>query len=193
MREGEFAYTEAVRALSRSVTVDLDRLLATVSSTARNPVVYLADFSRQTLFPLSPGLPAEDVAGTLAGRAYTTGETVTSPGDGEVRVWVPVTEQTARVGVLAVSFPGPSAGGGPAEPGTVLPGTALSPDVRQAQLLGVFAGLIVAAMTRVSDHPADPAAGAGHVAAGVHAVGPVAAMVADRSRRADLGHAGAGL
>lgn len=156
MREGEFAYTEALRALSRSVTVDLDRLLATVSPTARDPVVYLADFSRQTLFPLSPGLPAEDVAGTLAGRAYTTGETVTSPGDGEVRVWAPVTEQTAPVGVLAVSFPRPSADGRPGndtDPGAVLPGTALSPDVRQAELLGVFAGLIVAAMTRVSDTP----------------------------------------
>lgn len=135
MGEGEFDYTKALRALSRSATVDLDRLLAAVSPSARDPVVYLADFSRQTLYPLSPGLPPEDVAGTLAGRAYMTGTTVTSPRDGEVRVWVPVTEQTARIGVLAVSFPGPTA------------------DVRQAELLGVFAGLAASAMTKVSDTP----------------------------------------
>lgn len=135
MGEGEFDYTQALRALSRTATVDLDRLLAAISPPARDPVVYLADFSRQTLFPLSPGPPPENVAGTLAGRAYTTGATVTSPRDGEVRVWVPVTEQTARIGVLAVSFPGSSA------------------DVQQAELLGVFAGLIAAAMTRISDTP----------------------------------------
>jgi serine/threonine protein phosphatase PrpC len=103
---------------------------------ACDPVVYLADYSRQVLLPLAPGVPAEQVAGTLAGRAFTSGEPVTSARDGHVRAWVPVTEQTARVGVLAVSFPD-------ADPG----------HLAQAELLGTFAGLIVTGMSLVSDTP----------------------------------------
>ncbi len=99
-------------------------------------MVYLADFSRQTLFPLDAAVPEEPVSGTLAGRAYTTGKVVTSERDGRVRVWAPVVEQTARIGVLAVSFED-------ADPGTVA----------QAELLGAFAGLIVTGMSLVSDLP----------------------------------------
>jgi serine/threonine protein phosphatase PrpC len=132
----EFAYTEALRGLSEGASVNLDQLIARACAPAGDPVVYLADFSRQALFPLTAGVPEEQVAGTLAGRAFTTGEPVTSARDGHVRVWVPVVEQTARIGVLAMSFPG-------TDPG----------DVRQAELLGVFAGLIVTGMSRVSDVP----------------------------------------
>jgi hypothetical protein len=103
---------------------------------AYDPVVYLADFSHQTLFSLGGGVSEEQVAGTLAGRAYTTGKPVTSDRDGHTRVWVPVVEQTARIGVLAVSFPD-------ADPATVA----------QAELLGAFAGLIVTGMSLVSDVP----------------------------------------
>jgi hypothetical protein len=132
----EFAYAEALHGLSEGASADIDQLLALACAPAWDPVVYLADFSRQALLPLAAGVPEEQVAGTLAGRAFTAGEPVTSARDGHVRVWVPVVEQTARIGVLAMSFPDADSG-----------------NVRQAVLLGVFAGLIVTGMSRVSDIP----------------------------------------
>lgn len=132
----EFAYTEALRVLSRRASVDLDRLLAAACAPDSDPVVYLADFSRQLLLPLAAAAPAEPVTGTLAGRVFATGQPAASGRDGAVRVWVPVTEQTARIGVLALSLPD-------ADPGSV----------REAELLGVFAGLVIGAMMRVSDAP----------------------------------------
>jgi hypothetical protein len=131
----EFAYARALQALSRHASVDVDRLLAAACAPAWDPVVYLADFARETLLPLSAGVAAEPVAGTAAGRVFTTGEPAAEPRRGHQRAWVPVTEQTARIGVLAVSLPDGEAG---------------LPD---AELLGVFAGLVVAAMNRVSDAP----------------------------------------
>jgi hypothetical protein len=61
-------------------------------------VVYLADFAHQVLFPLADGMAGQDVAGTMAGRAFATGQPVTSELDGSVRVWVPVVEQTTLPG-----------------------------------------------------------------------------------------------
>jgi hypothetical protein len=130
----EFAYTEPLRVLSADASADLGQLLATACAPACDPVVYLADYSRQVLYPLTAGLPAESVEGTLPGRAFTTGEPVVSARDGHTRVWVPVLQQTARVGVLAVSLPDASDG-----------------SVREAELLGVFAGLALAGLDRVTD------------------------------------------
>jgi hypothetical protein len=64
---------------------------------AWDPVVYLADFAFQVLFPLGADVAGQDVAGqdvagTMAGRAFTTGQPVATPRDGSVRVWVPVVE-----------------------------------------------------------------------------------------------------
>lgn len=132
----EIAYSKALRVLSRRASVDLDELIAGACSPGSDPVVYLADFSRQLLMPLCAAVPAEPVTGTLAGRTFATGEPTSMPGNGHVRVWVPVMEQTARVGVLALSLPDSGA-----------------ETVRQAELLGAFAGLVVAAMGRVSDVP----------------------------------------
>jgi serine phosphatase RsbU (regulator of sigma subunit) len=101
---------------------------------AWDPVVYLADLSRQALFPLVRGAAREDVTGTLAGRALTTGQPVSSQRGDAVRVWVPVIEQTTRTGVLAITVPDEAA-----------------ETLEQAALLGVFAGLVVAAVARVSD------------------------------------------
>src|ERR1700755_1705012 len=101
----EFAYPEALRVLSADASADLGRLLAAACAPACDPVVYLADFSRQVLLPLAAGVPEEQVEGTLPGRAFTTGEPAVSARDGHVRVWVPVVEQAARSGVLAVSLP----------------------------------------------------------------------------------------
>lgn len=129
---GEFSYTGALRALARDASVNPGQLLASASPPGWRPVVYLADYSRQVLCPLAPGEPEQQVDGTPAGRAFTTGEPAVSAGDG--RVWVPVLEQTSRVGVLGVSLPDPGPDG-----------------IRQAELLGVFAGTVIAGLAQVSD------------------------------------------
>lgn len=131
-----FTYTEALRILSADASADLGRLLAATCAPGCDPVVYLADFARQVLRPLAAGVPQEQVEGTLAGRAFTTGEPAASDREGYTRVWVPVLEQTARAGVLAVSLP-----------------DAGDDSLRQAELLGVFAGLALAGMSRATDAP----------------------------------------
>jgi Stage II sporulation protein E (SpoIIE) len=131
-----FAYTEALRILSADASADLSRLLAATCAPGCDPVVYLADFARQVLRPLAAGVPEEQVEGTLAGRAFTTGEPAVSDREGYARVWVLVLEQTARAGVLAVSLP-----------------DAGDDSLRQAELLGVFAGLALAGMSRATDAP----------------------------------------
>jgi hypothetical protein len=137
-RMGEPGYAEALQIVREGGGVRLDRVMAAACARlpAWDPVVYLADFSRQVLLPLDPGASGEDVAGTLAGRAFTSGQPVTSDRDGGVRVWVPVVEQTSRTGVLAVTIP-----------------SADGDSVRQAELLGVFTGLVIATLARVSDIP----------------------------------------
>ena len=132
----EFAYTQALRALAGDASADLARLLGATCAPFCDPVVYLADFARQVLLPLTAGVPAEKVDGTLPGRAFTTGEPAVSAGDGHTRVWVPVLQQTARVGVLALSLPDAGAD-----------------SLRQAGLLGVFTGLVLAGTERVTDAP----------------------------------------
>jgi Stage II sporulation protein E (SpoIIE) len=132
----EFTYTRALQALSQHAHVDIDRLLAGACTPGWDPVVYLADFARETLLPLTAGVNEEPVAGTAAGRVFTTAEPAAVPRNGYVRLWVPVTEQTARIGVLAVSVR-------EADPASI----------KEGELLGVFAGLVVAAMMRVSDTP----------------------------------------
>jgi hypothetical protein len=134
----EPGYHDALRVLCDDAGGDPHRVLAAACEPvpAWDPVVYLADYAHQVLFPLAAGVAEQDVAGTMAGRAFTTGQPVTSRRDGWVRVWVPVVEQTTRTGVLAVTVPhaGPQV-------------------LAQAELLGVFAGLVVAAAARVSDVP----------------------------------------
>ena len=132
------AFDEALRVLSQDAGADVHAVLAVACEPvpAWDPVVYLADFSHQVLVPLVVGMAEEGVAGTLAGRAFMTGQPVTSQQDGRVRVWVPVVEQTSRTGVLAVTVPDGGAG-----------------MLAQAELLGVFAGLVTAMAMRVSDTP----------------------------------------
>ena len=134
----EPGYSDALRVLRAAAGGDLQHVLdaACEPVPAWDPVVYLADFSGSVLFPLAVRVAEEDVAGSMAGRAFTTGQPVTAERDGAVRVWVPVTEQASRTGVLAVTVPhaGPEF-------------------LEQVELLGVFAGLAVAAAARVSDIP----------------------------------------
>ncbi len=134
----EPGYSDALRVLRDAAGGDLQHVLdaACEPLPAWDPVVYLADFSGNVLLPLSGGVPEEDVAGSMAGRAFASGQPVTAERDGAVRVWVPVTEQASRTGVLAVTVPhaGPEF-------------------LERVELLGVFAGLAVAAAARVSDIP----------------------------------------
>ncbi len=134
----EPGYHDALGVLCRDAGGDPHRVLTAACEPvpAWDPVVYLADFAHQVLFPLAADVAEQDVAGTMAGRAFTTGQPVTSQRDGSVRVWVPVVEQTTRTGVLAVTVPhaGPQV-------------------LARAESLGVFAGLVVAAAARVSDVP----------------------------------------
>ena len=87
--------------------------------------------------------------------------------DGGARIWVPVLEQTARTGVLAVSLPDAGAG-----------------SVRQAGLLGVFAGLVLAGTERVTDAPRVRQHGRSMSLVGVHAVGPLPPVGHPHARRA---------
>lgn len=136
--DGVPGYPEALRVLSQAASDDVARVLAVACEPipAWDPVVYLVGFAYDALFPLTVGAAEEDVAGTMAGRAFTSGRPVVSERDGAVRVWVPVVEQTTRTGVLAITVP------------------KATPEIlEQAELLGVFAGLVTAMTVRVSDTP----------------------------------------
>ena len=93
-------YPEALRVLSEDAGGDIHRVLAAACAPvpAWDPVVYLADFAHQVLFPLADGMAGQDVAGTMAGRAFATGQPVTRQLDDSVQVWVPVVEQTTLPG-----------------------------------------------------------------------------------------------
>ena len=139
----DLGYSAALAVLRRGVDVDLHHVLTAALSPldGHDPVVYLVDFGHRVLMPLpvamSGPIPAEeDVATTLAGRAFTTGQPMTAERDGEARVWVPVLQGSERTGVLAVTVP------------------AIDPDVlAELALLGVFAGLTISCTATVSDIP----------------------------------------
>src|SRR3984957_17073326 len=131
-------YSDALRVLRDAAGGDLNHVIvaACESIPAWDPIVSLGDFSGEELIPLAPGEATETVAGSMAGRAFSTGQPVTSERDDGVRVWVQVTEQASRTGVLAVTIPKET-------PQTI----------ERVELLGVFAGLVIAAAARVSDVP----------------------------------------
>ena len=137
------AYSAALSVLRRGVQADLhDVLTAAISPLdGHDPVVYLVDFAHRVLMPLpvamSRPIPTEeDIATTLAGRAFVTGQPVTAERDSEVRVWVPIVEGTERTGVLAVTVP------------------RVDPQVlTDLDELGVFAGLAISVTATVSDVP----------------------------------------
>lgn len=92
-----------------SVTDTVARLAADIG--ASDVVLYLADFSQRTLEPLPDrrshaDVPAsEEVATTMAGRAFTTQAPVCVERAEGVRVWVPVVEGSDRTGVLGLTVP----------------------------------------------------------------------------------------
>jgi hypothetical protein len=132
-------YPEALQALSLDAGIDVHQVLAAAcgSVPAWDPAVYLADFSRTVLYPLAPQWQPEAVTGTLAGRAFATAQPVVGSQEQRgQRIWVPVMEQTACTGVLALTV-----------------AEASEQVLAAARLLGVFAGLITAVVVRVSDIP----------------------------------------
>ena len=69
----------------------------------RDVALYLIDYEQQVLRP-APGttaLPAM-VAGTMAGRCFSTQEVLEAPQDDGVQLWVPVSERAERLGVLTL-------------------------------------------------------------------------------------------
>jgi Stage II sporulation protein E (SpoIIE) len=103
--------------------------------------VYLADFQGVVLQPvlLSPDLSdpifgEEEVATSIAGRVFRTGEAVTRERDGRVRVWVPLVERGERTGTVALTLPR-------------VDDEVLAECVR----LGRFAGVLVRAFGRATD------------------------------------------
>jgi serine phosphatase RsbU (regulator of sigma subunit) len=134
----EPGYADALRVLREAAGGDLQHVLAAACAPvpAWDPMVYLVDFSGSVLFPLTGGVAREDVTGSMAGRAFTTGRPVATERDGAVRVWVPVTELATKTGVLAVTVP-----------------HGIPEVLEQVELLGVFAGLAVAAAAQISDTP----------------------------------------
>ncbi len=88
---------------------DVGDLLARAGERIGSDVIlYLVDFGQVVLQPVPSFsdpqvVPEENVAASLAGRAFTSGTTVTAERPDGVRVWVPVREQSVRAGVLAIT------------------------------------------------------------------------------------------
>jgi hypothetical protein len=103
-------------------------------------VVYLVDFGQVVLEPLGDytnhaELPhSEDLASTMAGRAFTSQKTVTAERAEGFRLWAPVREGSDQTGVLAVTVP------------DVGPAT-----VQAFEELALFAGYLITTHARVSD------------------------------------------
>lgn len=136
-------YASALADLASSSPPDLVGLVTEAARPlgASQVSVYLADFERLVLQPVNssslgryPVVPCEDIAGSPPGQAYRTGAPVVEPQSGGARVWVPLVEGSDRIGVLGLTI-------------------AQYDDERLAECLnlGLFAGLLVGELSRVSD------------------------------------------
>lgn len=110
--------TTPTRALARLLhhaqTTAPDDVVATLLEGARtvggrDVVLYLVDYEQQRLQPtpdrLDHGepLPEAAVDGTMAGRCFSTQSRLEAERDGDIQIWVPVTERADRLGVLTLS------------------------------------------------------------------------------------------
>jgi serine phosphatase RsbU (regulator of sigma subunit) len=131
LRSNLSAQPDSVPATIESLGVDIG---------ASDVVVYLVDFGQTFLEPLGNysahnELPkSEEVASTMAGRAFLTQEAVVAERADGLRVWVPVCEGSDRTGVLALTLPDNA-----------------PPGIQAATDLGVLAGYLIAINARVSD------------------------------------------
>lgn len=107
---------------------------------ATDVVVYLVDFARATLEPLPnrtthAAVPAsQEVATTMAGRAYADQRPTTADRPDGVRVWVPIVEGSDRTGVLAVTVP-----------------QATDDVITACEHLGLFTGYLISTHARSTD------------------------------------------
>ncbi len=114
------------------------RLMSELGGT--DVVVYLVDFAQTTLEPLPDRnthanvAQSEEVATTIAGRAFVHQRSVTAERPNGVRVWVPINEGSDRTGVLAVTVP-----------------EATDEVLSACRELGLFAGYLIATHARSTD------------------------------------------
>jgi serine phosphatase RsbU (regulator of sigma subunit) len=107
---------------------------------ATDVVIYLVDFAQTTLEPLPARgthaeLPqSEEVAATMAGRAFVDMRATTADRPDGVRVWVPIVEGSDRTGVLAVTVR-----------------EATEDVLASCEALGLFAGYLIATHARATD------------------------------------------
>lgn len=133
-------YSAALAVLRGSVDADLLGVLSAALDPVggTEPVVYLADYAHRALIPVvstsAEEVDEEDIATTMAGRAFITRTVVTAERDDHVRVWVPVMEGTQRSGVLAVTL-----------------SAADEATLAGLEMFGVFLGLALAATSSLSD------------------------------------------
>lgn len=103
-------------------------------------VVYLVDFAQTTLEPLPDRsthaeLPSsEEVASTMAGRAFADQTPVVAERSDGFRVWVPILEGSDRTGVLALTVP-----------------SVTTEVVAMCEELGLFTGYLIATHARSTD------------------------------------------
>jgi serine phosphatase RsbU (regulator of sigma subunit) len=108
---------ELVRRVRDCDPAQLAPLVADVAAAAglADAAIYLVDYGQTRLMPVPyEGMPARlplGVEGTLAGRAYRTGDPVAGEGPDETtrRLWLPLLEGSERLGVLEVTVPAPEA------------------------------------------------------------------------------------
>ncbi len=136
-------YAAALDSIADASAVELTGLLRSAAEPlgATQVDLYLADFQGVVLQPIQlspdlrdPILAEEDVASSMAGRAFRTGEIVTAPRDGSVRVWAPLVERGERTGVIALTLP-----------------TADEAVFVECVRLGQFAGLLIRGFARTTD------------------------------------------
>lgn len=133
---------DALRATQLAAPASIPEIVAKVAGDlgATDVVVYLVDFAQTTLEPLPSfsghaDVPqSEEVATTMAGRAFVDQCPVSTERRDGVRVWVPIVEGSDRTGVLALSVP-----------------TATDAVVGVCEELGLFVGYLIATQARSTD------------------------------------------
>jgi serine phosphatase RsbU (regulator of sigma subunit) len=97
-------------------TAEPDAFVETISHAVagiggRDVVLFLIDYAQQVLTPHPDPLSHEtkpttaSVEGSMAGRAFTSATVLATERKGGWHVWVPVTERSNRLGVLAITLP----------------------------------------------------------------------------------------
>jgi serine phosphatase RsbU (regulator of sigma subunit) len=104
------------RLLRRSQFADPDEIVHTLSQAlggigGADVVLYLMDYEHVALMPHPDELPhgeqpeVASVDGSMAGRAFVSGEPLAAQRDDGWHVWVPVTERANQLGVLSMTLP----------------------------------------------------------------------------------------